>query len=91
MKTILTIDIGSTSMRAIQYNEEGKALHKCRRATIPDYKSDKSVELDAAVLIANLLSMVKESFNHIRQKNYQISCISVTSQRSSVVPVNSKG
>ena len=78
-------------MRAIQYNEVGKVLHKCRRATIPDYKSDKSVELDAAALVGNLLSMVKESCNYSRQKNYQISCISVTSQRSSVVPVNSKG
>ena len=91
METILTIDIGSTSMRASQHGDEGVVLHSCRRATVPQYKPDKSVELDANLLVKNLLSMLRESHEFCHNNNYRIGCISVTSQRSSVVPVDSRG
>jgi sugar (pentulose or hexulose) kinase len=91
METILTIDIGSTSMRASQHDESGTVLHSCRRDTVPIYKRDKSVELDARRLVANLVSMLTESHDFCRTNKHHIGCISVTSQRSSVVPVDSRG
>ncbi len=78
-------------MRAIQHNKKGMMLHRCGRATIPEYKVDKSVELDADKLVFSLVSMLRESYEYCRENNFFITCISVTSQRSSVVPVDSKG
>jgi glycerol kinase len=89
MDTILTIDIGSSSMRAIHYDSSGLALHLCSRSTVPDYKADKSVELDAGRLVSALISMLSESQEFCREHNHTIGAISITSQRSSVVAVDS--
>lgn len=91
MESILTIDIGSTSMRAVHYNAEGAVLHKCRRGTVPEYLSNKHVELDAGKFVAALLSLLKESCEYLEENKTKLLAISVTSQRSSVVPVESDG
>ena len=88
----MTIDIGSTSMRAILHDPKGAVIHKCRRSTVPDYKSGGTrVELNAQALVGNLLSLVKESSDYCRENTLSPVAISVTSQRSSVVPVNGQG
>lgn len=91
METILTIDIGSTSMRAVQHTAQGAVLHKCRRNTVPEYLLDKQVELDARKFIKNLLSLLKESCDYLAANHLKLLAISVTSQRSSVVPVDKHG
>lgn len=91
MESIITIDIGSTSMRAVIHDSSGLVLHKCRRGTIPCYFEDMRVELDCNSFIESLLSLLKESFEFAKKQKIEILAISVTSQRSSVVPVNSKG
>lgn len=91
MESILTIDIGSTSMRAVHHDREGKVLHKCRRGTIPDYFEDKRVELDCKKFINALLSLLHESYEYAKTRHIDVAAISVTSQRSSVVPVDQKG
>lgn len=91
MESILTVDIGSTSMRAILHDSTGKILHKCRRATIPEYLADKRVELDAGRFVEALLSLIKESYLYARDTKIDPIAISVTSQRSSVVPVDGQG
>jgi glycerol kinase len=92
MDSILTIDIGSSSMRAILHDGNGAVLHKCRRSTVPNYRSDGTrVELDANSFVDTLLSLLKESHEYWQDKKTSPIAISVTSQRSSVVPVNGKG
>ena len=92
MDSIMTIDIGSTSMRAILHDNHGAVIHKCRRSTVPHYKSGGTrVELNAHTLVDNLLSLVKESSHYCQNNNVSPVAISVTSQRSSVVPVDSRG
>lgn len=92
MDSIMTIDIGSTSMRAILHDAHGAVIHKCRRSTVPDYKSGGTrVELNAQTFVENLLSLVKESSDYCRDNSLSPVAISVTSQRSSVVPVDSHG
>lgn len=91
MESILTVDIGSTSMRAILHDRNGTILHKCRRQTIPEYLADNRVELDANKFVAVLLSLLKESCVYTRDNNLTPIAISVTSQRSSVVPVDGQG
>ncbi|MBT4268028.1 MAG: carbohydrate kinase [Deltaproteobacteria bacterium] len=91
MESILTIDVGSTSMRAIHHDSKGEVLHKCRRGMIPDYRNDTSVELDGHQFLAGLLSLLKESYAYANEKSLDVLAISVTSQRSSVAPVNAQG
>ncbi len=89
---ILTIDIGSSSMRAIVHDDNGAVLHKCRRSTVPDYSSGGTrVELDANAIVDSLLSLLKESNDYCKEKNKSPIALSITSQRSSVVPVNRQG
>ncbi len=91
MKSILTLDIGSSSMRAVHYDTAGGFLHSCSRGTVPSYRGDKCVELDAAGFVDSLLSLLQESSVYTRKENLELLAISVTSQRSSVVPVNRQG
>lgn len=90
MESILTLDIGSTSMRAIHHDMTGRVLHKCRRGMVPDYQNESCVEMDANHFIKGLILLLKESCDFAMEKKIQILAISVTSQRSSVVPVNGK-
>jgi len=91
LESILTLDIGSTSMRAVYHDSRGKVLHKNSREIVPDYQQDKHVQLDAKLFIKSLLTMLKESYEYSSRNRVQITAISVTSQRSSVVPVDSAG
>lgn len=92
MESILTVDIGSSSMRAILHDGTGAVVHKCQKSTIPEYKANgKIVELDAVKFVDALLSLLKESYSYCEINAIKIIAISVTSQRSSVVPVNSQG
>jgi len=92
MESILTVDIGSSSMRAILHDGSGAVMHKCRRSTVPKYRSGGTrVEMDANTYVATLLSLLKESCEYYQDKKLPPVAISVTSQRSSVVPVNGRG
>ena len=91
MDSIVTVDIGSTSMRAIHHDTAGTVLHKCRRLTVPEYFDDKRVELDGRKFVKELLSLLKESYEFAKSNKLNVMALSLTSQRSSVAPVNPKG
>ena len=79
-------------MRAILHDARGGIMHTCRRSTVPNYKSGTTrVELDANVYVETLLSLLKESCDYSQSRKISPVGISVTSQRSSVVPVNGRG
>lgn len=92
MESILTVDIGSSSMRAILYDDRGTVLHTCRKDTVPMYCPDGTrVELDAEKYVEDLLLLLRKSWKICREQNAIPVAISVTSQRSSVVPVDGAG
>lgn len=91
IQTILAVDIGSTNMKAVLHDSKGRVMHTCSRGTRPDYLTDKQVELDAGILRSQLISLLQESYRHIAEQGFELLAISVTSQRSSVVPVDRKG
>jgi sugar (pentulose or hexulose) kinase len=91
MESILTVDIGSSSMRAVHYDAQGQVLHKCQRRTVPSYLEDERVELDADGFVDALLSLLGESAGFMKQTGIEPAAVSVTSQRSSVVPLDSHG
>jgi sugar (pentulose or hexulose) kinase len=90
MDTILTLDIGSTSMRASLHDPTGKVLHRISRQTTPQYLAEGRVELDGREFVNILLSLLKESSGNWSVHGGPPVSISVTSQRSSVVPVNNE-
>ena len=89
--SILVIDIGSTSMKAVLHDSNGAGQFISRRDTRPEYLADKQVQMDAGRLKANLLSLLSESYAYIQDRGAGLLAISVTSQRSSVVPVDAAG
>jgi glycerol kinase len=91
MKPILTIDIGSTNMKAVLHDDSGEVLHLCSRGTRPEYLAEQQVELDAHKLRTQLFSLLSESHDHMVRQGLELTAISVTAQRSSVVPVDAKG
>jgi glycerol kinase len=91
MQAILTIDIGSTNMKAVLFSHRGKLLHICSRGTRPDYLDDQRVELDARRLRATFLALLGEAHDYQKTSGVQLTAISLTAQRSSVVPVDAKG
>lgn len=91
MKPILTIDVGSTNMKAVLHDDRGGVLHLCSRGTRPEYLADQRVELDAHKLRTQLFSLLTESHSFLAQEGLSLTAISVTAQRSSVVPVDAQG
>ena len=88
---ILSIDIGSTNMKAVLHDARGGIIHVSSRGTLPEYLSDRKVEMDAAKLRRQLIDLLSESNSTIAKQEIQLVAISVTSQRSSVVPVDAEG
>ena len=78
-------------MRAVCYGAEGQVLCKARRTVVPNYRNDSCVELDANRFVADLLALLKESNAYARDNCLNLIAVSVTSQRSSVVPVDAEG
>jgi sugar (pentulose or hexulose) kinase len=91
MQAILTIDIGSTNMKAVLYNAQGSVIHNCSRGTRPDYLAKQQVQMDANKLKSQLISLLRESYRYLKTQGIRCIAISVTAQRSSVVPVDPKG
>ena len=91
MQSILTVDIGSSNMKAVLFDARGNLVHIAKRRTLPDYLADRQVEMDAGKLRDMLISLLSESCAYIATHRLQLIAISVTSQRSSVVPVDTEG
>lgn len=91
MKTILTIDIGSTNMKAVLHDDRGGMIHLCSRSTRPEYLAGEQVELDALKLRTQLFSLFNESQASMAREGFELAAISLTAQRSSVVPVDNEG
>jgi len=91
MDGIITLDIGTTSMRSILYDSSGHALHMEQRENIPRFFNDGRVEQDAQVWQTVLPEVLRASADAAAAAGIRPLCISVTSQRSSVIPVDGHG
>jgi sugar (pentulose or hexulose) kinase len=88
---VVTVDVGTSSMRAILYDAEGRALHVDRRANVPAYLSDGRVEQDARTWQTHLPSILRGCGAAAGRAGLEPVCIAVTAQRSSVIPVDAAG
>lgn len=91
MKGIITVDIGTTSMRAILYNADGHMLHMDQHESIPKFFNDGRVEQDPATWPNILRTVLKSCAAVAAARQVEPTCISVTAQRSSIIPVDQDG
>jgi glycerol kinase len=91
MKGIITVDIGTSSMRAILYDTDGCVIHTHQRENLPQYFNDGRVEQDPAAW-PNVIREVLGSCSAAAANNgVEPLCVSVTAQRSSVIAVDRNG
>ena len=91
MKGIITVDIGTTSMRAILYDADGRVRQMDQRENVPEFFNDGRVEQDPAAWPAILFSVLRCCADVADSLGIEPVCISVTAQRSSVIPVDRAG
>lgn len=88
---LLIIDIGTSSMRGILFNEKGErlALHQVKYQ--PQKLSDERIEQDPKDWTESLEIIVREIVKTSKEINKSIDGIVITSQRSAIIPVDSHG
>ncbi|KRK86618.1 FGGY-family carbohydrate kinase [Lentilactobacillus sunkii] len=86
MNTFLVIDIGTSSMRGILFDIRGKRLFKDQLTYQPEYFKDGGVLQDAQVFYDHCLNINKKCAEYAKSNGYKIVAISMTSQRSSLIP-----
>lgn len=87
--SILVLDVGTTSMRGILYDNKGSKLAVHQVKNHPEFRGDGIVSESPSDWSENTYEIVRE----ILKNKYagELSAIAVTSQRSSIIPVDSDG
>ncbi|MDR0440421.1 MAG: carbohydrate kinase [Candidatus Accumulibacter sp.] len=88
MQGVITVDIGTTSVRGALYDAGGRLIHMQARENAPRYLSDGRVEQDASTWKAILPEVLKSCAAAAKDAHAEPACISVTAQRSSVIPID---
>ncbi len=91
MQGVITIDIGTTSMRGVLYDADSHLIHMDQKENAPEYFSDGRVEQDASAWMNILPDVLRNCAAAAQERGISPACISVTAQRSSLIPLNNKG
>ncbi|MFS0821656.1 glycerol kinase GlpK [Bacillus sp. 1P02SD] len=82
---ILAIDQGTTSSRAIIFNEKGEIVHQSQREFTQYFPKQGWVEHDANEIWGSILSVIATSLAETNIKPEQIEGIGITNQRETTV------
>lgn len=91
MDYILTIDIGTSSMRGIIYDIAGNSYCSKQFPYSPIYWDHQYVELSPAILTSALFLIMNHCSKYAYAHSIHLCGIAITSQRSSFIPVNHRG
>lgn len=91
MQGIITVDVGTTSTRAILYDAGAQAIHTEQRETLPAFLPDGRVQQDAAIWQRVVPQLLQACGLAAAANAITPACIAVTAQRSSVIPVDAAG
>ena len=91
MKTYITVDVGTSSIRSSCFSETGKMLFNSAKVYSPSYYNNGAVRQDPEDWKNALLKTMKEVSAFISENSYDPVCISLTSQRASLIPVDREG
>ena len=85
---VLVIDVGTSSMRGILFNHQGKCLAEKQEFYQATYMDNSWVEQNPADWENALYSIFKQSAAEAENIGEKIDAVSITSQRSSVIPMD---
>lgn len=85
---ILVIDVGTSSMRGILFDNKGNNLKVRQTLYKPSYGENSWVEQNPSDWEEALYDILMHISLEAKDKNWEIDAISLTSQRSSVIPVD---
>lgn len=88
---ILVFDVGTSSMRGVLLNDEADILCQFRRKYHPTFHSAIHVTQDPQTWRKALYDITREVSNWCKTNGEEIEMISLTSQRTSIIPVDHKG
>ncbi|MGI6193313.1 MAG: FGGY family carbohydrate kinase, partial [Christensenellales bacterium] len=92
MKTIITIDAGTQSLRAGVLTVKGDILFSASRDYSPVFSPGNRAEQDPATWNSALFETLKDVGDFLQStQEAQPDCIAITSQRASVIPVDAEG
>ena len=81
---ILVIDAGTTSVRSLLFDRQGRAAHLARRALKQHYPRAGHVEHDASEILASVLACIAETVAAVGGSK-AIAGVAITNQRETVV------
>lgn len=85
---ILVIDVGTSSMRGILFTHEGKLLAEKQTLYNVSYLENSWVEQEASDWENALYGIIRVVAGIAEEKQWGIDAVTITSQRSSVIPVD---
>ena len=91
MENILVLDVGTSSLKAMLYNEAGRLLNRASYEYHSNFFSSSYVEQNPHSWHDALVSTLKESAEFIEFNKLHLDAIAVTSQRASVIPIDKDG
>ncbi len=91
MKAIITVDVGTTSVRACLYGIDARVVHLAQRENSPVFFDDGRVEQDPPGCRSAVFSVLTSCADVALTNGFEPICIAVTAQRSSVIPVDKLG
>ncbi len=85
---IVAIDVGTSSMKSVLYNEGGKLLKVFMHEYYSEYPHEGYVEQDPLTWKDALEDVLCKMGDYCFEQNLKVDALSVTSQRSSLIPVD---
>ena len=85
---VLVIDVGTSSMRGIVFDHKGKCLVQKQKLYQATYLENSWVEQNPEDWTDALCEIIRENVLEMNKFGEKIEAISITSQRSSVIPVD---
>lgn len=91
MEHILVVDVGTSSLKAMLYNQEGELLFRASQAYDSIFGHENDVEQDPRTWREALVHSLTKTGDFSRDKRVPINAIIVTSQRASIIPIDRNG
>ena len=82
---LLSIDQGTTSSRAMLFDQSGKTCYTAQKEFTQYFPNDGWVEHDPEEIWSTTLSVVKDALSKARQDNMPVAAIGITNQRETTV------
>ncbi|MCK9252351.1 MAG: carbohydrate kinase [Clostridiaceae bacterium] len=91
MVYVIALDVGTSSMRAVLYNEQGALMHAVSREYHTVFPKPSHVEQDPKTWSQTAEETLSGVAEYAKSRGISISAISVTSQRASLIPMDAQG